>query len=1020
MGATPKRVQASISSFFKTKPTAVSAEPTAAAASAIAAEKVEPPASVKKTRSAGASPARTAIKRQRKAETPQPIPAPTTPEDDQTEADEDEDSTDQQLASTTMLFSNLHVQGTHVQVVHRTLHKKYTPLEAQVLDVKAQHPSTLLAVEVGYKYRFFGEDARIASQVLGIMCTQAKNTNFYNASVPAPRLLVHVRRLVLAGFRVGIVRQQETAAVKATGENRSAPFVRQLAEVYTVGTMLEEVGAEEQGRAPWIVSISQQSNGRRTGLVAAQVSTGMLLMDEFGDDAMCGELATRLEHIAPAELLLPAGLARDTRLALAAYCGRPIGAEAPGPPGEEPPLLEHVGRPGPRIARLAPAAAVVSAAEQCARLGIAAAPGVLDMPALASAALAQLLAYLAPMGLAQGIMAQGAPEPFHTQAHMLLSQTTLRALDVFGAQQSLFATMDRTCTAPGRRLLRRWVGHPLADLRRLQERADAVGWLRDRAQGGAGCWAAAARAGLARVGVDLDRGLCRILHVQAQPPELLRIMDGFARAARVVGAIEGQGQGQAQAQAQAQGQAQGQAQAQAPGLLAGALRALAARSASVGGLVQGWLAQMDRTQARGGHKPQLFTPASAHHAELRRHHTQIAALTQALDLGAESVGRQLKQPGFAFRSVSGVEYLIDVRRTQAVPGDWLRAGNGTKTHLRYQTPDAVRLLAERERRRADLAAAAARAYAGFLGEVAADGLAELHALVSALATLDALLALAELAATPGYTQPTLSDAPEAHLRLVDAVHPMAAAQQPGYVANSLSLGGGTEAPGPRALVLTGPNAGGKSSLARTAALVAIMAQAGSFVPARQAQLSLLDGIHVRMGAHDNILRGESTFMVEMRETAGILRRCTPKSLALLDELGRGTSTHDGAAIAYAVLAQLLEARPMVLFVTHYAHVAAGFARDPRVAAAHMAFVEKSAAAEAGAVPEIAFLYRLAEGVSADSFGLNVARIAGLPHSLLVRAQDCAQRMRVDIESRRAATQARALQAAVAKHKKGLC
>ncbi|KAJ1931174.1 Mismatch repair protein msh3, partial [Kickxella alabastrina] len=265
------------------KPTAAAtAEPTAAAsaASAIAAEKVEPPASVKKTRSAGASPARPAIKRQRKAETPQSIPVvPTTPEDDQTEADEDEDATDQQLASTTMLFSNLHVQGTHVQVVHRTLHKKYTPLEAQVLDIKAQHPSTLLAVEVGYKYRFFGEDARIASQVLGIMCTQAKNTNFYNASVPAPRLLVHVRRLVLAGFRVGIVRQQETAAVKATGENRSAPFVRQLAEVYTVGTMLEEVGAEEQGRAPWIVSISQQSNGRRTGLVAAQVSTGMLLMD---------------------------------------------------------------------------------------------------------------------------------------------------------------------------------------------------------------------------------------------------------------------------------------------------------------------------------------------------------------------------------------------------------------------------------------------------------------------------------------------------------------------------------------------------------------------------------------------------------------------------------------------------------------------------------------------------------------------------------------------------------------------
>ncbi|KAJ1661173.1 Mismatch repair protein msh3, partial [Coemansia sp. RSA 25] len=130
------------------------------------------------------------------------------------------------------------LEGTSIQLVQRRRGVKYTPLELQVLEAKEQHPDVLLAVEVGYKYRFFGEDARIASRVLSIMCTHANN--FYNASIPSPRLMVHVRRLVHAGYKVGVVRQQETAALKAVSDNRNAPFTRQIAQIYTAGTLVEE------------------------------------------------------------------------------------------------------------------------------------------------------------------------------------------------------------------------------------------------------------------------------------------------------------------------------------------------------------------------------------------------------------------------------------------------------------------------------------------------------------------------------------------------------------------------------------------------------------------------------------------------------------------------------------------------------------------------------------------------------------------------------------------------------------
>ncbi|KAJ2339040.1 Mismatch repair protein msh3, partial [Coemansia sp. RSA 2618] len=249
----------------------------------------------------------------------------------------------------------------------------------------------------------------------------------------------------------------------------------------------------------------------------------------------------------------------------------------------------------------------------------------------------------------------------------------------------------------------------------------------------------------------------------------------------------------------------------------------------------------------------------------------------------------------------------------------------------------------------------------------------------------------------------------------------------------------------RAMVLTGPNAGGKSTLVRTVALIAIMAQCGAYVPARRARLSIVDAVVARMGASDNLMRGESTFMVEMRETAELLRHVSPRSLAILDELGRGTSTHDGAAIAFAVLSHLVHERPLVFFVTHYAHLVDAFAADARVRSCHMAFLEQQTseadsdktrpeqASEANDdvarleqqssqihddIADIIFLYKLVRGASVDSFGLNVARLAGLPEPLLRRARERARWMRTELDSKWAARSARQLQFTVAQARLG--
>jgi DNA mismatch repair protein MSH3 len=354
----------------------------------------------------------------------------------------------------------------------------------------------------------------------------------------------------------------------------------------------------------------------------------------------------------------------------------------------------------------------------------------------------------------------------------------------------------------------------------------------------------------------------------------------------------------------------------------------------------------------------------------------ISAVEADLEEHKKEISKQLKGRNVTYVSVSAIEYLVEVANNKAalkdVPANWVKI-SGTQRMARFHTPYIIQMLRERDQHKEALAAECDKAFKRFLARIATKYQA-LRDCVASLAVLDCILSLAAVAQQPGYVKPTFVDEPIIDVK--EGRHPMVEQLLlDAYVPNDISLSHN----GKRAMLVTGPNMGGKSSYVRQVALISIMAQIGSYVPAESARLGLLDAVFTRMGAFDNMMAGESTFMVELSETSDILKQATSRSLVILDELGRGTSTHDGVAIAHAVFDYVVkELKALLLFVTHYPLLARfGDMYPDEVVNTHMAFEETGEGGE-----EVAFLYRVAEGVAHRSYGLNVARLAGLPRKVI--------------------------------------
>jgi DNA mismatch repair protein MutS len=788
--------------------------------------------------------------------------------------------------------------------------------------MKAEHPDALLFFRMGDFYEMFFEDALVAARVLEIALTSRSKDKDGNpipmCGVPYHAGSAYIARLVKQGFRVALCEQVE--------DPRTAKGVvkREVVRVVTPATQLE-AAALEAGETSFVVAI--EPGPASLGAAWLEPTTGEFFAAEWDGPARWERLRDELGGTGPREILLRGGAELPTWL------------QDPNQPEAAIPRATVDDRwfdpASARRALLAQFGAVTLEAFGCEALP------------RATAAAGAALRYVREtqkrdLTHVTGLLTRGRDDV------LMIDGLTRRNLELVesmvdgGRRGTLLDVLDETRTAMGARLLRDWILRPLVELERIQDRLDAVEELAFRT---------VERGGLhqALAGVqDLDRILGRITLGTASPRDLAALAASLRAAARV------------------------------PGLLADLLAPL------VRALLKDLDPPLDVAEAIEA------TLVDAPPATLREGGLVRDGVDAELDdLRATSRGgrttistieeRERARTGIAslkvrFNRVFG--YYIEISRSNLglVPPDYVRKQTIAGGE-RFITPE----LKEYEDKvlRADerILEREAEIFEELRSRVAA-GARPLQQTSRAVAGLDVLASLAEAACRFDYVKPRVSRSDELLYR--DGRHPvMERLLSEAFVANDLRLGEEE----PRLLILTGPNMGGKSTLLRQTALLALMAQMGSFVPAREAKVGLLDRIFTRVGASDQILRGQSTFMVEMQETAHILRHATRRSLVLLDEIGRGTATFDGLSIAWAVAEHIANDAqgPKTIFATHY-HELVDLAADlPGVGNLHVTAREWQ--------DSVVFLHKIEAGGSDRSFGIQVARLAGLPAPVVVRAQE---------------------------------
>ncbi|KFY28248.1 hypothetical protein V493_03038 [Pseudogymnoascus sp. VKM F-4281 (FW-2241)] len=866
---------------------------------------------------------------------------------------------------------------------------KLTPMEIQFLDIKRKHLDAILIVEVGYKFKFFGEDARVAAKELGIVCipgkfrydehpSEAHLDRFATASIPVHRLPVHAKRLVAAGHKVGVVRQIETAALKKAGDNRNTPFVRKLTNLYTKGTYIDDTEglgdatAGTPGGAPatgYLLCITEtKSKGWGTdekvdvGILAVQPGTGDVIYDSFEDGFMRSEIETRLLHISPCEFLIIGELTKATEKLvqhLSSSSTNVFGDKIRIERVEKQKTIAaesyaHVAQFYARNIK----AHGNSADERSTNL----LDKVLKLPESVTICLSSMIKHMSEYGLEHVFDLTKYFQSFGARSNMLLNGNTLTSLEIYHNQTdhaekgSLFWTLDKTQTRFGKRLLRKWVGRPLIDKERLEERVAAVEELKD---GNQAAQVDKLKSLLMKVKSDLERSLIRIYYGKCTRPELFTVLQTMQRISNEFAHVKSPADA---------------------GFKSSLLNDAVAALPTIGDAITDFLEKINAEAARNDDKYAFFLE-SEETEDIGDHKLGIAVVEHDLDEHRPIAAAKIKKTNIRYVTSAGIEFLIEVDNTNLkhVPASWVKV-SGTKKLSRFHTPEVIKMIRERDQHKEALAAACDAAFSNLLSEIAAHYQA-FRDCVASLATLDCLLSLATVASQPGYVKPEYTS--ETEIAVVGGRHPMAEQLLlDSYVPNDTSL----SADGTRALLITGPNMGGKSSYVRHVALICIMAQIGSYVPAESARLGMLDAVFTRMGAFDNMLAGESTFMVELSETADILKQATPRSLVILDELGRGTSTHDGVAIAQAVLDYVVrDLKCLTLFITHY-QTLAGVARafgSWELRNVHMKFTEQGRVGE----EDITFLFQIGEGVAHRSYGLNVARLARIPRGVLEVAKE---------------------------------
>jgi DNA mismatch repair protein MutS len=795
-----------------------------------------------------------------------------------------------------------------------------TPVMAQYLEIKAAHPDYLLFYRMGDFYELFFDDAAKAAEALDIALT--KRGKHLGEDIPMCGVPVHaaeayLERLIRKGFRVAICEQMEDPAA-ARKRGSKAVVHREVIRLVTPGTLTED-SLLEPTKSNILASLARA--GGELALAAADMSAGSFKV------AAAADFAVELARLSPSELIVPDSLLADPDLAA------PL--KALGPALTVLPSVKFDSAAGERALKAYYGVAELEGFGAFSRAEIAAAGALIAYLELTQKGKIPALGTLGREGASAFLAIDAA-----TRRNLELSET------LAGERRGSFlSVIDRTVTAAGARALALRLAAPLTDVATIGARQDAVAAL-----AGARDLTESLREKL-RAAPDIARALARLSVQRGGPRDLAALREGIA-AARVVRDLMAAPAGEA----------------------AGAVNGLTEGLAAVLGLGEKLgrflVAEPPFYTRDGGY---IAPGAHAPLDELRALRDESRRVIAGLETRyRDETGTPLK---IKHNGVLG--YFIEVTpqhadRLMTTPGYRHRQTMGGA--VRFST-DELSTLANRISQAGDQALALEKL---LFDEMTADalGLREpLAKIADGLAVLDVAASLADLALAKAYVRPKV-DASKA-FAIRRGRHPVVeaalAAAHGSFVPNDTDL-----AADQRLWLVTGPNMAGKSTFLRQNALIAILAQMGSFVPAEEAHIGVVDRLFSRVGAGDDLAAGRSTFMVEMVETAAILNQATEKSLVILDEIGRGTATFDGLAIAWATAEHLcLKNKSRALFATHYHEMTALAERLPAMACVTMRVREWN--------DTIVFLHEVVPGVADRSYGIHVAKLAGLPGAVVARA-----------------------------------
>ena len=821
----------------------------------------------------------------------------------------------------------------------------------EFLSLKSDTDADVLTMQCGDFYEFFADDAELVAAELDLKISQksAHGSSYPMAGVPVDDLTPYLKALVERGFRVAVADQFE---------DESGDHYREITRVVTPGTLLETDDADARYTA---AVVDGSTDDGAIGLALADATTGRFLVATASD---ADDALSELYRFGPVEIL-PGPAVRDDDAFVrrlreetdATVSLFEADAFAPGRADHR--LTEQFGP------------------ETLASVG-------LDTDAGAAVrAAGAVLAYVAETG-AGVLPSMTRLRTFETDDHLDLDATTQRNLELTEPMQgdagdTLLETIDHTVTSPGSRLLREWVTRPRRDKSELTRRLDAVEAL--------------ASAALARErvresltgGYDLERLAARAASGSADAADLLAVRDTLAILPAVVDAVADSRLSESPLSVVVD-RPDRDAAARVRGELEDALADDPPKTVTQGGLFrEGYDDDLDDLLAR--------------HREA----------SEWIDTLAE---RESREHGLTHVTVDRNKtdgYYIQVGKSAAdgVPEHYreIKTLKNSKRFVTDELQEREREILRLEEARGDLE------YDLFcaLRERVAERAELLQDVGRTLAEIDALASLATHAAGTDWVRPELTE--PGPLRIEAGRHPVVE-RTTEFVPNDLRLGGaddaGSDAVGdadPGFLLVTGPNMSGKSTYLRQAALITLLAQIGSFVPARSATVGVVDGIYTRVGALDELAQGRSTFMVEMQELSNILHSATEESLVILDEVGRGTATYDGISIAWAATEYLHnEVRAKTLFATHYHELTALADHLDRVANVHVAVDDGQGPSPARATSshtvgdagdDVTFLRTIEPGAADRSYGVHVADLAGVPDPVVSRAEGVLERLRGD-------------------------